>query len=201
MDKSNIQQQKTDLRGIYAKRRAGIDREQKAKYDKFILDAVTSCTYYRQSEVLLSYFSVNDEVATIGIIDHALCHGKTVAIPVCSGTSGKMEFCRLSSLSELEPGRYGIPVPRSRDVLGENMWSCGFCVVPALSFDKCFYRLGYGGGFYDRFLSGFTGVSCGVCYSDLLSCRLPVCEFDQRVDLIVTDGPIMENDWGKVDEQ
>ena len=61
------------------------------------------------------------------------------------------------------------------------------CVVPGMAFDCDGYRLGYGKGYYDRFLSGYHGVTAGICYSDCIRWKLPRGRFDRPVDILVTD--------------
>ena len=81
---------------------------------------------------------------------------------------------------------YGIPEPPEH--LPEiTDFNGAFCVVPALAFSKNGQRLGYGGGYYDRFLSDFDGVSAGLCYSDFFINKLPAEKHDIALDIIVSE--------------
>ena len=79
----------------------------------------------------------------------------------------EMEFYEIHSLFELQPGTFGVlePVPENSRLVQEE--TEGLCIVPGLSFDAEGYRLGYGKGYYDRFLSRFSGTTAGVCYKRL----------------------------------
>ena len=98
-----------------------------------------------------------------------------------------MEFHLISSLQELTKGAYGVmePNPVSCPVLHE--YSGSLCVVPALAYDKAGYRLGYGGGYYDRFLSRYTGVTAGIVYQCFLRERLIHGRYDRPVEFVFTE--------------
>ena len=98
-----------------------------------------------------------------------------------------MEFFFINSLDELQPGAFGVlePDPSIHEKLADL--SSGLCLVPAFSYDWQGYRLGYGKGYYDRFLSRFGGDIIGICYSDCVQRSLPHGRFDRPVDLLVTE--------------
>ena len=100
-----------------------------------------------------------------------------------------MTFHFVSDLSELTTGNYGIPEPPAENPCysGES----ALCVVPALSYDRLGHRIGYGGGYYDRFLSTFTGESCGFVYRELLAPALPREPHDMAVSYIITEKEVL----------
>ena len=109
-----------------------------------------------------------------------------MAFPISDPKTCTLSFRLVSSLSELSPGAYGIFEPTADAPFAENDFLT-LCVVPAVSFDRFGFRLGYGKGFYDRFLADFHGKSVGLIDSRLLTDSLPRDEFDKSVDLIITE--------------
>ena len=96
----------------------------------------------------------------------------------------------INSFDDLSPGAYGILEPSA----GEPTMSfepASLCIVPALSYDEKGNRLGFGKGYYDRFLSGFKGIKTGICYELSLCETLPADDHDIRVDNIVTEDRII----------
>lgn len=140
---------------------------------------------YRRSDTILIYAARENEIATDGIIHAALANGKTVALPVCR-KGGVMTFHRIDSLSQLEPGRFGImePVTGCEEVIpGKNT----LCVCPALCCDMRGYRLGWGAGYYDRYLAKYDCLKAALCYSDSLIPAFEVFDYDIRMDLVCTE--------------
>ena len=174
-------------RAYYSEKRKILmkNNERKAALDKEIQSRLILSAEYRRCKSVLLYSALENEIATSMIMYAALSNGKTVAYPRCEG-EGIMRFFCVGSLSELVPGSYGILEPREGAEPFEPDGG-SLCVCPAMSCDMQGYRLGYGGGYYDRFLSGFCGVSAALCYTDAVVPSLPREDFDIPVGMIVTD--------------
>ena len=97
-----------------------------------------------------------------------------------------MKFYFISSLNDLKTGKFGILEPNENNKIFEN-FERSICIIPALAVDKDLNRLGYGGGYYDRFLKNYNGIKCVVCYKENLIDKLPFNKFDIKVDLLVMD--------------
>ena len=97
-----------------------------------------------------------------------------------------MEFKVVKELDCLSAGSYSIPEPPV-DAETVTDLSGTVCLVPGLVFDKAGYRVGYGKGYYDRFLSTYPGTKLGIVYSDFILDRVPRGRFDRRVDTLVTE--------------
>lgn len=154
-----------------------------------IAEAFLLSELYKNSDTLLLYYSVGSEVGTKEIFHAALKDVKRVAFPVCVDGNGFMEFYYVSSEADLAEGMYGIKEPR-KDCEKYDFSQGGICIVPGLSFDSQGYRLGYGRGYYDRFLSKFKGTSIGLCYEALVSESLPTDAYDKNVNYLITDKKI-----------
>ncbi len=187
----DIRVEKRALRQKYKQIRREMTVEEKALMDKKICDRFTSLWSYRNSETILIYVSSAIEVDTREIINRALKKGKKVAVPRCIDGTSLMEFFFIESLEELSVRSMGILEPERDESKLLTDFSSGICVVPALTFSKDGLRLGYGKGYYDRFLSSFSGSVVGLCYSNCISENLPGGRYDKRVSSIVTDKGII----------
>ena len=184
-----ISQQKKDLRKELKKRRLDIPTAEKTKMDERIFEIFNSSLTFRLTDSLLSYYSVGMEVATVKVIEQALGRNIRVFLPRCTKDSLNndiMFFHRITSLSELKSGMYGIPEP-AEDLPAFEPKGHNVCIVPGLAFDKRGYRIGYGKGYYDRFLRGFCGTKIGFCYSEFLFDKIPTGKYDTAVDMVVTE--------------
>lgn len=159
--------------------------------DEIIFQLLIGSDEYIAAEKVFIYYSVGSEVNTVKIINDAIERGKRVALPKCTDNKGNMDFYFVKSIfSSLTDGMFSLKEPDvsvcERAVPGES----DLCVVPALAFDKSGYRLGYGGGYYDRYLSVFNGKKIGLCYEECLCNMLPSDKYDIKVDMIITDRKI-----------
>lgn len=192
----DIRALKTNLRAHYRQKREALTPEEKRARDTAVAETVRSLWQYQQNEWLLTYVSTPIEVDTHRIIEQALADGKRVAVPRCVPNTRDMEFYEIRSLSELEKGTFGVlePVPSEERLLRDL--SRGLCLIPAFCYDFAGYRLGYGKGYYDRFLARFEGNRIGICYSDCIRHHLPHGRFDRAAELIVTDKFIRRTNRG-----
>lgn len=137
-------------------------------------------------DTILLYYPIKSEPNTLLLFQKAIDAGVSVAFPISDTKSYSLDFRSIGSLDDMSTGAYGICEP-SPDSPRAKITEKTICIVPALSFDAEKNRLGYGKGFYDRFLKGFSGKSIGITYSELICERLPFDENDIRVDEIITD--------------
>lgn len=183
-----LREEKQELRRKYLAMRAAIPPEEKLKMDNRILNLFTSLISYRYADTILMYYPTKGEVDTRPLIRVAIEAGKKVALPVCYDDS-RMDFYFIGSEDDLEIGKYGIPTPKKgcsvfdRDVDRGNI----ILTVPALAFDKAGYRLGYGKGYYDRYINELEATTVGFVYGDFIADKLPRGRFDISVDLIVSE--------------
>ncbi len=189
----NVRKRKHELRARFKRFRAECPPELKKSLDKRLFERFASLEEYRAADVLFAYISQPIECDTSAIIADALEKGKRVAVPKCHKTSNEMDFYFIKSYDDLSPGKYGIlePVPERCEKAVD--FSCGLCLVPGLSFDLQGYRIGFGKGYYDRFLQKFGGVTVGICYYKCIQKDLPKGVFDKPVDILLTEKFINRN--------
>ena len=177
---------KKQLRSFYKQQRRCMDKSVKTDLDAKIAQKLLDSEMYKACDDLLVYVSFGIEVDTLEIIRQAFAE-KNVYCPRCVEGTNIMEFYKVSSFADLQQGSYGILEPQINSDTLNGFGKNAICVVPALSYDKKGYRLGFGKGYYDRFLSGFDGVSVGICYDNCLIDELPSDKFDICVDHLITE--------------
>lgn len=137
---------------------------------------------YLDASAIYGYLSYNQEVRTEGILRQALLDGKRVAVPKVFGN--EMRFVYIFDLKQVGPGYKGIPEPIADEPLADEPHA--LVLMPGIAFTKKGGRIGYGGGFYDRFLSDETGhKTVALCYDFQILDTLPIEEFDIPVDKVI----------------
>lgn len=144
---------------------------------------------FKNASQIYAYVSYNDEVDTENIIKTSLSFGKKVAVPKCINSIGDMQFYYINSFEELKEGMYGILEPDEKICKKADDFSGALCIVPGVCFDMSNNRVGYGKGYYDRFLSRFRlyGVSAGLCFSPCLTKEIGASRHDEKVDIVFSD--------------
>lgn len=137
---------------------------------------------YRQAKTLYAYLPYNQEVRTEKIVLRSIADGKTVAVPKVYGDT--MRFIRIQSLDRIEKGYCGIPEPIDDAPVADD--PTALVLMPGLAFDKEGHRMGYGGGFYDKFLAAEPGhPTIALCYDFQVLPALPTEEYDIPVDTVI----------------
>ena len=186
--------EKKQLRAHFLKIRQTRSPEQKEQIDRALRDAVTALPEFRACTRLLCYAPTRGEIDLMPLAKQALAMGKEVAFPISHPEDCTLTFHTVKSLDELVSGTYKIPEPPSHAPQIQSTPDT-LCLVPALSFDREGYRLGYGKGYYDRFLPTFQGICVGLIDSECLSERLPRNDTDRCVHRIFTEkGELLPNE-------
>ena len=181
---STVLQEKKALRATCKELRLSIPSDEKAAADAAILYTVTAHSAFLDADLILCFFPVRGEVDLTPIAEIAKSHGISVAFPRCEGD--EMRFHTVTDLKELILDRFGIPAPRA-DAPIAIPTARTLCLLPGLAAGRDGTRLGYGGGFYDRFLATFEGVTLFPIYERLLFPTLPTEATDKTVTYLVTE--------------
>jgi 5-formyltetrahydrofolate cyclo-ligase len=182
---------KNALRGRLRAARAALSPAERARADANVRERLLGMGEWERADVVYAYLSFGDEVDSRSLVDAALRAGKHVALPRCIEKSPGLSWHYVRSFDGLVPGPFGIlePDPAACEAAPSRGSVSSIALVPGLTFDDDGFRLGYGGGYYDRFLSGFLGSSIGLCRSDLRVSSLAVLgcieDHDVPVDLVV----------------
>ncbi|MBO5745403.1 MAG: 5-formyltetrahydrofolate cyclo-ligase [Clostridia bacterium] len=169
-------------------KRAQISSLNGEEFSKKICDNLEKLATYRYADGYLMYYPLKNEVDIVEAIDKILKKGKKLYLPRCEkGSSGVMDFYEVKSIGDLEIGSFGVMEPRESCRLERSFSQNFVCIVPAIAFDKEGFRIGYGKGYYDRFLRRFKGTKIGVSFSELVMERVPRGKYDNFVDILITE--------------
>lgn len=179
---------KEALRSTFRVRRSALSKEERARADLRIASRLLELSEVVRADCVFTYLSFGSEVDTRFVITRCWEMGKRVCLPRCAAGFA-LTWHAVEDLDHLVRSRFGMEEPAAGAPQAQPAGSVySVALVPGLAFDRRGFRLGYGGGYYDRFLPAFSGVSIGLCRSDLLSDELPsLSEYDYPVDLVVTD--------------
>lgn len=137
---------------------------------------------YQKAKTIYGYLPYNQEVRTVPMLEKALADGKKVAVPKVYGD--EMKFIYLDDLSKIEKGYSGIPEPIADEPVADD--PTALVLMPGLAFDREGHRIGYGGGFYDKFLSAEpTHPTLALCYEFQVLPYLETEAFDIPVDCVL----------------
>ncbi len=181
-------EQKALLRERYLAARQGMSRDAWAQASEAIATRLQQCPLYAQARTVLSYVSARDnEVDTWALIDLVLASGRHVLVPMVVAGDSILRWGRIDSRASLVRGRFGLlePDPASTEFIAPP--ADALCLAPGLAFTREGARIGYGGGYYDRFLETFPGPSIGLAFGLQLADTLPTTPHDQPVDYVLTE--------------
>ena len=148
-----------------------------------LLERFLNLPQVQGADTVMVFCGVGREPDTSGLIRALLEQGKRVALPVCL-PQRKLEARAITDLSELAPNRYGIPEPDGLCPIVPKS-EIGAMLVPNIMCDREGYRLGHGGGYYDRWLADYQGFTAAVCPPEQLVERLPRDESDVPVQMVI----------------
>ena len=191
---TDIAEQKKLLRKEALRRRRSLTAAERQEKSRLIAEKLLTDDRIRSARTVLGFFSMKDEVEMEDILRHLLGMGKKVALPLVTGP-GIMEAVELKSFADLVPGDFNIPTVRedAREIIAPHELDC--IIVPAVAFSDEGYRLGMGGGFYDRYLVRAEKTDRLAVVFD---CQIfpaegfPREEYDQQVDSVFTECNTLE---------
>ena len=141
-----------------------------------------NCSQYKDAKTIYGYLPYNQEVRTVPMLEQAMKDGKRVAVPKCYGE--EMRFIYMDDLSKVEKGYANIPEPIDDGPIADD--PTALVLMPGLAFDPQGHRIGYGGGFYDKFLASEPGhPTLALCYDFQMLPHLETEEFDIPVDTVL----------------
>lgn len=175
---------KKELRKKYTKVRA--DVEDKEGKDRLIRENLRQLDIYKKAKSVFVFISYKSEVDTRGIIEDILADGKKLLVPLVKGS--EMIAVEVKGIDDLEPNKMGILEPKS----GDEVTDVDLTITPGLAFDKSGFRLGYGGGYYDKFFAKVDTVRMGIGYSDQCVESLVHEDYDKALEYLLTEEGLIE---------
>ena len=173
---------KKELRAmIRAQKRAMTEQEIESKSQR-LTELFLATDAYRQAKTIYGYLPYNQEVRTVPMLEQAMKEGKRVAVPKCYGD--EMRFIYMDDLSKVEKGYANIPEPIADEPVADD--KTALVLMPGMACTKDGKRMGYGGGFYDKFLAAEPNhPTVALCYDFQMVEDLPTEDYDIPVDCVL----------------
>lgn len=180
---------KRSLRDAYRRMREDVPQASRRGADAAICRILAGFPPSAEAPLVLSYVSCGSEVDTRALIEGLLARGRRVGVPRCDVSRHQLGFCEILGLDELARGAHGLLEPAAdAPALSVSELGGSACLVPGLVFDAQGQRVGYGGGYYDRFLAFYPGEKIGLArLAQISSNPLPHDAHDVAVDFIATE--------------
>ena len=173
---------KKELRRVIREKKRAMTTEEIELRSRKLMELFLASDAYRNAKTIYGYLPYNQEVRTVPILEAALTAGKQVAVPKIYGK--EMRFISMTDLSLVEKGYSGIPEP-----IADGPIACdktALVLMPGMVFDPQGHRIGYGGGFYDKFLAAEPDhPTLALCYDFQIVPQLETEEHDIPVDWVL----------------
>lgn len=176
---------KKEIRAMIREKKQALTQEEIRDTSLKLCEIFTQQPFYREAKVIYPYLAYNQEIVTTPLIVRAWMDGKEIAVPKCY-EDNRMEFHRITSFEEVALGFKDIPEPKGGEIVEDKEV---LILMPGIAFDRDFGRIGYGGGYYDRYLDRkkdcrFTKVA--FAYDFQMLDHIDMEPHDYRVDAIIT---------------
>ncbi len=192
MPDSDLTSQKKIIRAELLAIRKAMTPEEVAANSKAILENILSVRLINKYSVFHCYYPINNEVDTVPLLTLLFDLQKTVVMPRTDFRTGELINYKVESFSDLEETRFGMKEPRADFRLFTDPIDVVF--VPGVAFDRQLYRMGYGKGFYDRFLKKAEAFNIGLGYNFQIRNNIPHDELDIRMNFIITETQINDSE-------
>ena len=187
-----VSENKRLLREICKNKRRSMEPSERAVCDKAVQTAAAALIEGLAPEYVLCYVSSLDtEVQTTALIEKLLSCAIKTAVPKSLTENYGLDFYLIDSLSSLKRGHYNILEPDTSLCRRVQVYE-GVCIVPGLAFDRGGRRLGFGKGYYDRFLEKGSFITAGLCYECCVFDEIPHEDHDAVMDYLITEKGIIK---------
>ncbi|MBU5438492.1 5-formyltetrahydrofolate cyclo-ligase [Tissierella sp. MSJ-40] len=180
-------------------KRENLTEKEILKKSNLITNSIYNSKVYRDAKTIMTYISFKNEVYTHNIIKKSIIENKKIVVPITIPETKELKISQVLDFSELEIGYYNILTPKKEFLRYIDPKDIDLVLVPGVAFDKNGYRIGYGGGYYDRFLDKLRkdAIKIGLAFDLQLIDKVPKDNYDKPVDIIITENEII-NCSGKI---
>jgi len=170
-------------------KRAQINPEERLEKSRAIQRILFDTEEYKKANFIFTFISTDNEVNTHDIIKDSLAMGKRVGVPITIPEGRKLVVSEIKDFDkELEMGFYNILTPKREYIREVSPDIIDIVLVPGLIFTPDGYRIGYGGGYYDRFFNQNKNLlKIGICFEMQIAPKIPIGPYDVPVDYIITE--------------
>ena len=173
---------KRELRSLIRQQKRAMTAEAIEEKSRVLGALFADTDYYKKASAVYGYLPYNQEVRTVPILEQAIRDGKRIAVPKIYGD--EMKFLWLDDLDRVEKGYSGIPEPIDDGPVADDPYA--LVLMPGVAFDPAGHRIGYGGGYYDKFLASEPDhPTVALCYDFQVLEHLETEEFDIPVDMVI----------------
>lgn len=161
----------------YKKTRAALPFKKREAFSKIVCHAIINSREYKEAERVMAYWAISSELSLKPLIEHALKSGRELYLPVCA-SDGSMEGARFKEGDELLAGACRVPEPAGEFIPPQRL---ELIIVPMLAFNAGCFRIGWGRGYYDRYLVRTGAFRLGAAFE---------CQYDGRMEVKPSDAPL-----------
>ena len=191
---------KQTLRAILKEKRSTLAPDEKKRKDAAVVERIAKSTLFQRASMLLIYAPLPGEINLLPLVRLSRQMGKPVAFPRCDTETNTMQFYLLKPDARLTEGAYRIPEPPADAPICVPD-KAALCILPALTFDPTGARLGYGKGYYDRFLETYPGITVGAVYEAMMVKSVPTEPHDKAVSFVFTERRVLDCRTEEKDEK
>ena len=190
---NEVDKKKSEIRSKYLKIRKSVLDKKKKSLD--ICTKLILTEEYQNSKIIALYKNLETEVDTNQLIEVSVKNGKIVALPRVENDN--MVFYKINSLNDkLEKNEFGIyePISNIENIINKD--ELDLVIVPGICFDKNMNRLGFGKGFYDKFLFNSKSKILGICFEEQVLCdeNIPFTRYDVKMQKVITDKKVYKGE-------
>lgn len=190
MDKNTDIPNKKEFRKAALIKRSKLTPEERAIKSKQIFRNLLELESFKKAKTVMVYMDFGSEVFTDPIIEYMLENGIRPVVPICQSETRTLKLSEIKDLkNDCQIGFYNIREPKEEFIRHVDVSDIDFVIVPGVAFSPDRFRLGYGGGYYDRFIETLRedAVTCAVAFEEQIYEKVPVQSHDKQIDFIVTD--------------
>lgn len=189
----NCKNCKNEIRNNYIKLRNKLSSNDVIEKSGVIVDKIAGLSQYKSAEIIMAYMDFNNEVKTYEFLKKCISDGKRIALPRVVDLNDMIALEVKDLENDLEPGKYGISEPKAHKCSVVNPEDIDLVIIPGIVFDTNKSRLGYGNGYYDRFLINIKSNCIKIAFAfdmQIADC-LPSLPHDIKMDMIITENRVI----------
>ncbi|MTT33179.1 5-formyltetrahydrofolate cyclo-ligase [Terrilactibacillus sp. BCM23-1] len=187
-----IKQRKKQIREEVLQKLKIMDDEDFAQKNKQIYEHILTCDLWQKSKIIGITLSRGREIGTRPIIEKAWQLGKKIAVPKCFPEHKEMRFYFLDHYEQLELSYFDLYEPKLSEVTEVHKDDIDTMFVPGVAYSQSGYRIGFGGGYYDRYLKQYHGETISLLFDEQKIDQVPIEEHDIPVNWLITPDQIMK---------
>lgn len=186
----DVRTRKKNLREESLKKRNSLTEQEILEKSEIIFSKLKELQDFKNANTIMLYMNFKSEVITDSIMDFTLKEGKKVVVPICIKEPRSLLLSQINDpKKDCETGFYGIRTPKDASIREVDPKEVDFVVVPGVAFSTAKYRLGYGGGYYDRFIKTLRpdAIKCALAFDIQIFPEIPIDRYDEKMDYIITE--------------